>query len=319
MTTQPLNHSTNTHLFGPVPSRRLGLSLGVDLIPAKTCTFDCLYCEVGRTTNRTLQMRSYVPVNEVLEQLRQKLLVFKPDIITLAGSGEPTLHSEIDQIIDGIKTFTDTRVAVLTNGSLFWDEEVRRRVQGADIIMPTLSSAFDQTFRKIHKPHPELVLGAIVEGLKSLRSEYQGQLFLEVVFLAGINDTEEEEEALKDVIDTICPDRIQINTVVRPPSDSRAKPLDRERLDDVMLLFGKNAEVIAGTPVSKEMLSGQTSAEILLDTVKRRPLRAIDIVNSLDLDPGEVDDLIKCLLIKGSIRKQKHSGEIFYLSNEEDE
>jgi len=317
LTTQPLNDSTASHIFGPVPSRRLGLSLGVDLIPAKTCTFDCLYCEVGRTTDRTLERRPYVPVNEVLEQLRQKLLVCSPDIITLAGSGEPTLHSEIDQIIDGIKAFTDTRVAVLTNGSLFWDKEVRRCVQGADIIMPTLSSAFDRTFKRIHRPDPELDLGTIFEGLKSLRGEYHGQMFLEVVFLAGINDTEEEEEALKDVIDTICPDRIQINTVVRPPSDSRAKPLDRERLEGLKLLLGKNAEVIAGTPVGKDGFSGQTSAEILLDTLKRRPLRAVDMVNSLDLDPDEVDDLIKGLLIKGSIHKQEHSGEIFYLGSEE--
>ncbi|MBL7226072.1 MAG: radical SAM protein [Desulfobacteraceae bacterium] len=313
-------NSTNTHVFGPVPSRRLGLSLGVDLIPAKTCTFDCLYCEVGRTTNRTLQRRPYVPVSEVLAQIRQKLLVCKPDIITLAGSGEPTLHSEIDQVIYGIKEITDARVAVLTNGSLFWDEEIRRRVQGADIIMPTLSSAFDRTFKRIHRPHPELDLGTIVGGLKSLRREYHGQLLLEVVFLSGINDTEEEEEALKDLIDTICPDRIQINTVVRPPSDSRAKSLDRERLEEIKLLFGKNAEVIAGTPFgNKEGLSGQSSARSLLDTVKRRPLRAIDIVNSLSLDPDEVDDLIKGLLIKGYIRRQEHSGEIFYLSNEEDD
>jgi wyosine [tRNA(Phe)-imidazoG37] synthetase (radical SAM superfamily) len=258
-----------------------------------------------------------VPVSEVLEQIGRKLLVCKPDIITLAGSGEPTLHSEIDQIIDGIKAFTDTRIAVLTNGSLFWDEEVRRRVRGADVIMPTLSSAFDQTFKRIHRPHPELDLGTIIEGLKSLRREYQGQLLLEVIFLSGINDTEEEAEALKDLIDTICPDRIQINTVVRPPSDSRAKSLDRERLEEIKVLFGKNAEVIAGTPFGKEGLSGQSSAKSLLDTVKRRPLRAIDIVNSLGLDPDEVDDLIKGLLFKGYIRRQEHSGEIFYLSNEE--
>jgi len=311
-------NSTHSHVFGPVPSRRLGLSLGVDLIPAKTCTFDCLYCEVGRTTDKTIQTRPYVPVKEILEQLRQKLVACRPDIITLAGSGEPTLHSEIDQVIDGIKAITDTRVAVLTNGSLFWDEEVRRRVLGADIIMPTLSSAFDQTFRRIHRPHPDLDVGAIIEGLKRLRGQYHGQLLLEVVFLSGINDTGEEEEALKDVIDTICPDRIQINTVVRPPSDSRAKSLDRERLEEIRLLFGKNAEVIAATPFGKEGLSGQSSAKSLLDTVKRRPLRAMDIVNSLDLDPDDVNDLIKGLLIKGYIRKQEHSGEIFYLSNEED-
>ena len=118
------------------------------------------------------------------------------------------------------------------------------------------------------------------------------------------------------MIDTICPDRIQINTVVRPPSDSRAKSLDRERLEEIKLLLGKNAEVIAGTSVPKEMFSGQTSSEILLDTLKRRPLRAVDMVNSLDLDPDEVDELIKGLLVEGSIHKQEHSGEIFYLSSE---
>jgi len=163
-----------------------------------------------------------------------------------------------------------------------------------------------------------LVEGAMFFVITEINENRVKQLLLEVVFLSGINDTEEEEEALKDVIDTICPDRIQINTVVRPPSDSRAKSLDRERLEEIRLLLGKNAEVIAATPFGKEGLSGQSSAKSLLDTVKRRPLRAIDIVNSLDLDPDDVKDLIKGLLIKGYIRKQEHSGEIFYLSNEED-
>ncbi|MBW1902526.1 MAG: radical SAM protein, partial [Deltaproteobacteria bacterium] len=143
-----------THVFGPVPSRRLGLSLGVDLIPAKTCSFDCLYCQVGKTTKRTVDPKPFVPVRDVVEEVRKKLLKCVPDAITLAGSGEPTLHSEIDLVITSIKKITDTRVVVLTNGSIFWKEDVRNRVLEADVIMPTLTSAYDHTFRMIHRPHP---------------------------------------------------------------------------------------------------------------------------------------------------------------------
>ncbi|MCP4669527.1 MAG: radical SAM protein, partial [Deltaproteobacteria bacterium] len=139
-----------SHVFGPVPSRRLGLSLGIDLIPAKTCTFDCLYCQVGRTTRRTLEPRPFVPVGDVAEEVEKRLQKTVPDVITLAGSGEPTLHSRIDHVIAAIKEMTKTKVAVLTNGSLFWREDVRKRVLGADVIMPTLSSAFSHTFRIIH-------------------------------------------------------------------------------------------------------------------------------------------------------------------------
>jgi wyosine [tRNA(Phe)-imidazoG37] synthetase (radical SAM superfamily) len=138
--------SNKMHIFGPVPSRRLGFSLGVDLIPYKTCSFDCIYCEVGRTTERTVSCMPYAPVEEILGQLEKRLTECAPDVITLAGSGEPTLHSEIDRIISGIKALTDTRVVILTNGSLFWDPSVRKRVLGADLIMPTLASAYPKTF-----------------------------------------------------------------------------------------------------------------------------------------------------------------------------
>ena len=138
-----------TYIFGPVPSRRLGLSLGVDLIPSKTCTYDCLYCEVGRTSDKTTRIKPYVPVAEVLRELAQKLTQVHPDVITLAGSGEPTLYADIDQVIAFIKSTTEIPVALLTNGSLLWQEEVRNKVLKADLIIPTLSSAFDKTFRKI--------------------------------------------------------------------------------------------------------------------------------------------------------------------------
>ena len=301
-----------SYVFGPVPSRRLGLSLGIDLIPAKTCTFDCLYCQVGRTTLRTLETRPFVPVSEVVAELERKLQNTVPDAITLAGSGEPTLHSRIDQVIAAIKEMTETKAAVLTNGSLFWREEVRERVMKADIIMPTLSSAFSNTFRMIHRPHPELKLDAIVEGLKRLRKDFKGQLFLEVVILAGINDREDEVEGIKTLIDQISPEKTQINTVVRPPADSRALPLGRKRMEEIRAFFGKDAEIVAETPVDGRGGEGDALVSGFLDMVKRRPLRPVDISNTLGISIDAVENLVKGLLIKGYIRKQEHGGDVYY-------
>ena len=319
--TNPNNskNATPSYVFGPVPSRRLGLSLGVDLIPPKTCTFDCLYCEVGRTTDKTVSPKPFVPVSEVIAQVERRLSGCSPDAVTLAGSGEPTLHSEIDQVIESLHEITDTRIALLTNGSLFWDEAIRQRARKADIIMPTLSSAQEQTFRRIHRPHPALDLDTIVGGLKRLRREYDGQLFLEVVLLAGINDTEAELEGLKRLIMEISPDKIQLNTVVRPPSDARAKPLDRKMLEDIKLFFGDKAEIVVDAPLAKKALMSDSLARDLVDMVRRRPLRLTDMANSLGQSMDRVQDLVKGLIIKGYIIEKKHSGEIFYIGKEDNE
>ncbi len=305
-----------SYVFGPVPSRRLGLSLGIDLIPPKTCTFDCLYCQVGRTTSKTLEPKSFVPIREVVAEIKTKILNNVPDAITLAGSGEPTLNSEIDQVIASIKEITETKVALLTNGSLLWKEEVRQRVINADIIMPTLSSAFDHTFRKIHRPDPELDFATIINGLKMLRQDYKGQIFLELVFLAGINDTKREVEALKNLVEQISPERIHLNTIVRPPANTRAISLDRKRLEDIEEFFGSKAEIIADIPVKIRKRKECSLISVLLDMMKRRPLRQIDIANSLGLSIEEAEELIKGLLIKGYIRRQNHSGEIYFMNNE---
>ena len=305
-----------SYIFGPVPSRRLGLSLGVDLIPHKTCTFDCLYCEVGRTTNRTITGSVLAPVDEILRQLDKRLTECNPNVITLAGSGEPTLHSEIDHIISGIRELTDTRIVILTNGSLFWDEAVRKRVLGADLIMPTLSSAVSSTFQTIHRPHGDLTLDRIVNGLKQLRTEFDGLIYLEVILLAGINDTDEEMRALKPLIHEIQPEKIQLNTVVRPPADVCAKALDSKRLEEIKLLLGERAEIVVDIGAEKGAMEHQIKSEGLLEMVRRRPLRIKDMANSLGLSIHEVESVVKGLLIKGYLRRQDHSGEIFYVSNE---
>jgi wyosine [tRNA(Phe)-imidazoG37] synthetase (radical SAM superfamily) len=302
-----------SYVFGPVPSRRLGLSLGVDLIPAKTCTFDCLYCQVGRTTKKTVRTKAFVPAQEVIDELKKRLEIFTPDAITLSGSGEPTLYSKIDQVIAAIKRITDTKIAILTNGSLFGQAAVRRRVAGADIIMPTLTTAFEETFKTIHRPHPELHLKSIIEGLKRLRQIYNGQIFLEVFLLAQINDSQEELEGLKKVIDEISPDKIQLNTVVRPPAEQSAISLDMERLKEIRDFFGEKAEIIAETPLRKRRGQYDTIVASILEMAKRRPLRASDIATLFNMPLQAAEGLVKGLEIKGTLRQQEHLGEMYYM------
>jgi wyosine [tRNA(Phe)-imidazoG37] synthetase (radical SAM superfamily) len=300
------------YVFGPVPSRRLGLSLGVDLTPRKTCTYDCLYCQVGRTTQITVDPKPFVPVEEVIHDLERKLHHVTPDFITISGSGEPTLHSQIDQIIAYIKERRDFRVAVLTNGSLLWRQEVMQRVLGADMIMPTFSTAFEETYRAIHRPHPSLTVGRMIRGLKSLRQAFKGELFLEVMLLKGFNDSEEEVVALKSAVEEIGPDRVQLNTVARPPSDSRALALDRKRLDHIKNCVGPMGEIIADRQrKSKDQRFDALFAQVL-EMAKRRPVRATDVANALNVPLGKVKNLLRTLEKSGSLRSSEHGSDTFY-------
>ena len=301
------------YIFGPVPSRRLGLSLGIDLIPPKTCTYDCLYCQVGKTRNKQVCQENFAPVTRVLTELKETLEKSAPDAITLAGSGEPTLHSEIDKIIAGIKDSTDTQIVLLTNGSLLWNEEIRKRIQGVDIIMPTLSTVFEDTFRTIHRPHQDLRLPEVIRGIKTFRGEFHGLMYLEVVLLDGFNDSDKEIAGLKRVIDEISPDKVQLNTVVRPPSDPGARPLDRERLEYIKGLLGDKAEVIAGPPESRDGGEQDSPFETVIEMARRRPVRVADIAKTLKMSLEETDRLVKGLLIKGRISKQEHLGENFFI------
>ena len=301
------------YVFGPVHSRRLGLSLGVDLIPSKTCTYDCIYCEVGKTNNVVIEPENFAPCENVLVELKHAIERAGPDTLTLAGSGEPTLYSQIDRVIAFVKSFSDIQVALLTNGSLLWKEEVRRRVLQADVIMPTLSTVFEPTFRRIHQPHKGLNLPEIIDGLKALRLEYKGSIFLEVVLLAGINDSEKELEGLKRVIGKISPDKIQLNTVARPPSYPGAVALDRKRLQQIKIFFGENAEIIAHSSETKGVRKEYDSHfATIIETVKRRPITAKDISNVLNISPRDTDVLLTRLLNKGLIQTQRHEGVIYY-------
>jgi len=301
-----------SHLFGPVPSRRLGWSLGVDLVPPKTCSYDCLYCEVGRTTHLTCRRLPY-RVAEIIREL-EEYLPNPPvplDYITLAGSGEPTLNSGLGQIIAAVKKLTSTPVAVLTNGSLCYLPEVRAEMAGAAVILPSLDAGREETFRRINRPHPALTLELVVSGLKALRREYSGQIWLEIMVLKGLNDTEEELTFLKDRLRDLAPDRVQLNTAVRPVADPAARALSREEMEAAAAFLGGGAEVVAAARgVSPERLTVEDRD--LLEMLARRPMTARDLAQALGESLAQVRRRLGRLAKSGLVHRDVHQNQDFY-------
>lgn len=302
------------YVFGPVPSRRLGRSLGVDLVPLKTCSYDCLYCQVGRTTCKSATPAFYHPVEDVLRELEERLAFHTPDVITFSGSGEPTLHAGIHQVMAGIRSQTNTKVAVLTNGSLLALPEVRDRLLDADLVIPTLCTVKEKTFQRIHRPEGSLRLAPIIEGLERFREAFQGHMDLEIVLLREINDDDEEIAGLGRAVDRIHPDRIQLNTVVRPPSDTEAVALDRERLEEIRGFMGERTEVIAFAPLDREAENAPAAAQTVRGMAERRPIRVRDVADALSLDPREAEKLVHALMAEGRLRVRTYGGEHYYVA-----
>ena len=300
------------YVFGPVPSRRLGRSLGIDLVPYKTCTFDCIYCDLGRTTRKTLSRQSYISPKEIQGELELCLPVLekKPDYITLSGSGEPTLNDSIREIIQRIKEITSTPVAVLTNSSFLSLDEVRRNLSEADVVLPSLDAITPALFEYINRPHASLSIEGIISGLIQFRKQYRGQMWLEILFCRGVNDGKEEIEKFKGVIKKIQPDRIQLNTPIRPPAEDFAFPLTLPQLEEMRERLGEKAEIISefAAPLG-EKLNSVKDTEIL-NLIKRRPCTAEDISKALGLHLNEVVKFLEKLLKEGGVhyRMYEHRG-----------
>lgn len=234
------------YLVGPIISRRLGISLGIDPIPSKTCSFDCLYCEVTKTNNKTVERKEYVNADEILMELEHYLKNSKktPNYITFSGSGEPTLNSKLGYIIKGIKKLTNIPVAVITNSSIIDRLDVREELLDADLIIPSLDAVTESIFKKIDLPHKSIKIENIINGLIELRKEYNKEIWLEVLVLKGYNDTIEEIKKIAKVIEKIKPNKIQINTLDRAPAYSVAQKVEEDKLNEFKKIFGSIAEVI---------------------------------------------------------------------------
>ncbi len=294
------------YLFGPVPSRRLGISLGVDLVTHKICSLDCVYCECGHTTNLTCERKEYVPLDAVLKELDH---YFKnnqdPDYITFSGSGEPTLNISIRKVIEFIKNRKkDVSIALLTNGTLFSQKNVRADVLNADLIIPSLDAVSLSAFRKINRPCSELILEEYVQGLLDLRNEFKGQIWLEVLIIPGYNDSQENLGLLKKNIGKIKPDKIQLNTLDRPGSVSDITSATKERLEEIADFLGfDNIEIIAAFRDQKKNVSFRKDIKAaVLETIKRRPCTIEDLSSILGKKIVEINKYLSKLITEGEIK-----------------
>lgn len=299
-------------VFGPVPSRRLGRSLGVDLVPFKTCSYDCIYCQLGCTTCKTVERKEWIPLATVLADLKPKLEL-KPDWITLSGSGEPTLYSRLDELIDGIHAMTKVPVAVLTNGSLLWQPDVRKQILHADLVIPSLDAGDPETFQAINRPAPDISFEKMVKGLICFKQEFKNRYWLEIFLLEGINTADEPLENLIRCAAEIAPDRIQLNTATRPPAEPCAVPVSKTRLHEIAAWFIPKAEVIADYREVHSQADFTTQKNAVLELLSRRPCTAKDVANGLGIHLNEAVKYIEELIAARSVTTEKNNGQLFHI------
>ncbi len=304
------------HLFGPVPSRRLGMSLGVDLIPHKICSLNCVYCECGRTTNLTSERQEYVPVESVLKELKHFFSNNPdPEYITFSGAGEPTLHSRIGEVLEFIKGLRpEIPLAVLTNGSLFGDDAVRKDLMQADLVLPSLDAATDAAFRRINRPVRSFTIDKYIQGLIDFGKEFAGEIWLEILILPGYNDDMDNIDSLKEAVLKIKPDRIQINTLDRPGTVGGLRAASRIELERISNLWGlENVEIIAAPIERQDVKSYRTDVEsAILETLSRRPCTLADLEKILGLHINEINKYLGVLEESGVIETTNHERGLFY-------
>lgn len=283
------------YIFGPVPSRRLGRSLGVDVIPSKTCSYDCLYCESGPTTHLTIARQTFIDPESVLCELvdffshHPRELV---DVLTFSSAGEPTLYEPLGELIQALKgRFPGTPLVVLTNGSLLWDGAVRRALLAADRVVPSLDAVMEEVFQRVNRPHPAIELSRVIDGLKAFRKEYGGELCVEVLLVAGVNDSEAHLRALRRVLDAVQPDAVELNTVDRPPAYAGVKGLDPDALELAagLLPCGKTRVVGAFRGAGFKAAPQASLEACILELLMRRPCTPEDMACALGATLQDVE------------------------------
>jgi wyosine [tRNA(Phe)-imidazoG37] synthetase (radical SAM superfamily) len=303
------------YVFGPVVSRRLGRSLGVDVVPFKTCTYDCIYCQLGRTTHRTIERREYVPLEAALDELRRKCAAgLAADHITIAGSGEPTLYTRLGDLIAGIKATTSVPVAVLTNGSLLWDREVQDALLRADVVIPSLDAGDAAMFDRVNRPCPGIPFDKMVEGLVAFRDRYTGQIWLEVFLLKGITGTDAEVRKLIPHIRAIRPDRVQLNSLARPASGTDLEPPCYADMERFARILDEHAEVVAQYEPTAPGPSGSAAPADVLAVVRRHPCTIEDIAIGLGITRENAANHVATLIQRDAIRTEFRDGVAFYLA-----
>lgn len=303
-------------IFGPVPSRRLGMSLGVDLVPRKVCSLDCVYCEIGKTTKLTLERKEYIKFDKIREELTHYFNNSPdPDYITFSGSGEPTLNLYIGEIIQFIKqNKPNIPVAVLTNGTLFLDKDVRNAIKDANVVLPSLDAATENVFKKINRPQKDLKIDKYIQGLIEFKKEFKGNIWLEIFILPDYNDSDDELNELKKAILKINPHSVQLNTLDRPGVIPNLRGATRSELQKILDYWKlDNIEIIAAAPERENIKSYRKDIETaIIETIMRRPCTLVDLTKILGLHMNEVNKYLDVLDAENKIETIRQNRGVFY-------
>ena len=272
-------------VYGPVPSRRLGQSLGVDPIPLKTCNWNCVYCQLGRTMPLTNERRVYFPREDILAEVKDSLDAHHDseiDWITFVGSGEPTLHNGLGWLIREVKNISDLPVAVITNGALLYLPEVRQELLAADAILPSVDAGKPWLYRKINRPHPEISFERLLDGLVAFREEYSGKLWVEVMLVQGLNDSEIALNDIAVALQMICPDEVHINLPTRPPVETWVQPPDEEGLFRARAILGEIAKVVQPVSGTFDLSGFDSLVDAVIGIITRHPMREDELLRTLE-------------------------------------
>jgi len=304
------------YVFGPVPSRRLGQSLGIDTIPLKTCNWNCVYCQLGRTVPLTNERREYYPRDEILAEVKQALAAHRPgeiDWVTFVGSGEPTLHIGLGRLIRKVKKLTTLPVAVITNGALLYRPEVREELAAADAVLPTLDAGNAKLYRKINRPYPGLTFERLGDGLIAFRKEYIGELWVEVMLVHDLNDTEKALHEIAALLKRIGPDEVHINLPTRPPVETWVQPPDEEGLMRALAILGDVAHVVHPAEGSFDLSGSENVVDAIIGIITRHPMREDELRRALEKwTPGSVDTALEQLSSSGQAKDVERHGMRFW-------
>lgn len=303
-------------IFGPVPSRRLGQSLGIDTIPLKTCNWNCVYCQLGRSKPLVNQRREYYPRDEIIAEAEQALAAHRPgeiDWVTFVGSGEPTLHSDLGWLIRRVKELTNLPVAVITNGALLYKPEVREELIPANAVLPTLDAGNARLYRKINRPHPDITYQRFINGLIAFDREYPGMLWVEVMLVRGLNDTEEALQEIAALLREAQPDEVHINLPTRPPAESWVQPPDEEGLMRALAILGATAQVVHPAEGSFDLSGYDNTVDAIIGIITRHPMLEDELRNTLEKwAPGSTDLALQQLSSSGKAQVVERYGRRFW-------
>lgn len=304
------------YVYGPVPSRRLGRSLGVDPIPSKTCDYQCIYCQLGKTTNLTNERKDFYPKEEIYNELEESvnLNIGKFDYVTFVGSGEPTLYKSLGKLILKAKELSKKPICVITNGSLLYKDDVKKDLIYSDVVLPTLDAGDEKLFIKINRPHPSIKYEKVIQGYIDFQKEYSGKFWIEIMIMKGINDSKEELLKIKQKLDLIQPDRIDVNVPIRPPTESWVEIPDQDVIPILNDVFGDYNNI--NFPEQGDFTTFGSNFEMELKALlERHPMRQEQIIETFTSNKFNEQELIhklNDLLSQNKIRKVVYNNQTFW-------